>query len=221
MRILIFFLLLVFVAASAFGVANSRRSPPRASVEADIADVRFSFPAAYARDAATAGGGPVDRLAFAATFPDFAPLEPASAARAPRARIDGDEKIVFVTVSPPDEAIEPADRPSRLYARFLGANVWSGPRGLVMRRFERGTPYELEELYVAPPDGRAFFARCLTSRPVEKTLPQTCLSIFRTQSLDVELRFSPLLLQRWDALISGARDFIERIGGGAGPDDKH
>ncbi|MBI3275210.1 MAG: hypothetical protein HYZ60_04560 [Methylocystis sp.] len=216
MRILL--LVSFLVGAAAFGVSRLRDSAPQPNVEADVAGGHFSFPSAYARDAATASGGSADRLAFAVAFPDFSPLEPASALLTPRALTERDQRIVFITVSPPDEAIEPAERPSRLYARFLEGDVWSGPRGLIMRRFERGSPYELEQLYIAPPDGRTFFARCLTPHPAEKTPPEMCFSIFRIKSFDVELRFAPLLLQHWDTLNEGARDFIDRIG--AGDDDK-
>lgn len=212
MRILLFFLLLVCIAAGAFGVSRLARNAPPQAVEADIADTHFSFPAAYARDGATQSGGVTDRLAFVATFPDFAPPARSAAQLTPRALTERGQNIVSITVSLPDEAIEPADRPARLYTRFLEGDVWSGPGGLIMRRFERGSPYELEQLYIAPPDGRAFFARCPKQQASDDPAPDMCLSIFRLKSLDVELRFAPLLLERWDMLIERARDFLERVG---------
>ena len=112
-------------------------------VSAQIGGAEFAFAAAYARDEATAAGGAVDRIALLALFPAFRPN--ASSDRATPKGLDAqDTAKLFLTVSPADEGIEPADRPARLYARFLEGDAFLGPGGLVMRRFKPGSPYDLE-----------------------------------------------------------------------------
>jgi hypothetical protein len=120
-------------------------------------------------------------------------------------------ETVLITITPKDDSLEPADRPAKLYARFLEGETEAGPGGLVLRRFETGSPYDLELLYVGPPDGRGFFARCPKGQDTSAVAPDMCLSLFRDRSLDVELRFAPQLLPQWEALFDGARGFLGRI----------
>ena len=95
--------------------------------------------------------------------------------------------------------------------RPQSAAVWIGPEGLILRRFEQGSPYDLEELYIAPPDGRTFFARCLKPSEADAAARDFCLFLFREDDLDVELRFAPALLEHWEALTEGAHAFLARI----------
>ena len=170
-------------------------------VEAQIGEQRFAYAASYARDEATAAGGRSDRLAFAAVFPDFAP---AFRATAPR-------EMVFVTLTPRDDGVNPAERPEKLYARFLEGDAWIGPGGLIMRRFEQNSPYDLEQLYVAAPDGRDFFARCPKPASDGAASAELCFFVFRVDGLDVELRFPPAQLENWETLNEGARAFLGRV----------
>jgi hypothetical protein len=210
MRLLLAFVaLLICLAAGAYGLLRWRADDPGKIIEADLADAHFVFPAAYARDEATAAGGFTDRLAFAALFPDFSPRRLAAKAFAPNKPADRGQNTVFVTISLKDDAIDPMDRPTNLYARFLEGDAWTSPGGLVMRRFQQGSPYDLEQLYIAPPDGRGFFARC--PKPQASGPADACLSVFRTGALDVELRFAPALLEHWETLVDGAHAFVDRI----------
>jgi hypothetical protein len=215
MRLFFSVLILLALGAAAFVFLLWRDEDPSRIIEADVAEAHFAFPAAYARDEAAANGGFTDRLALAALFPDFSP--PARADMTPAAGAKGQrgQRLVFVTVSLKDDSVDPAERPSRLYARFLEGDAWSGPGGLILRRFEQDSPYDLEQLYLAPPDGREFFARCPKPRAAGQTAGQApadmCLSMFRAGALDVELRFQPALLEHWEALMDGAHAFIGRI----------
>jgi hypothetical protein len=201
--------LLVGLGVGAYALLRGDDDATAALTEASIADARFVFASAHARDEATAAGGFADRLAFIAVFPDFGP--PARASKTPPERLaERARNDVFITVSLKDDGIDPADRPMQLYARFLQAETVAGPGGLVMRRFEQGSPYDLEQLYVAPPDGRDFFARCPMAAS-DGAPGELCLFVFRVDGLDVELRFAPALLQNWDALNEGARAFLGRI----------
>lgn len=216
MRVFLVLLLLISAAAGAIGLVRLREPPPDALVEADVAGHRFVFPAALARDAATRSGGLANRLAFLAVFPEFTPrvaARAASGADGPRR----DDTLVFITVTPRDEAIDPADRPARLYTRFLESEVSTGPGGLILRRFENGSPYEQEQLYLAPPDGRAFFARCPKRGSRGPSDGPACLWLLRWRSVDVELRFAPALLEQWELLVDGASGFLRAIDASKAP----
>ncbi len=181
------------------GLALITREQASDSVLADLGGVKFAYTSDYARDETTAAGGLSDRLAFLVSFPRFLPPDGA------RDR----QKLVKVTLTPADEGLDPRERPSKLYARFLTPEALEGPSGLVLRRFEAESPYDSEELFLAPPDGRSFFARCPKAQvgaPAEG-----CLSVFRTGPVDVELRYPPELLEHWDALYEGARTLLSRM----------
>jgi hypothetical protein len=112
-------------------------------------------------------------------------------------------------LTPAEESLDPQERPSKLYARFLTPEALEGPGGLVLRQFEAESPYESEELLLSPPDGRAFFARCPKAQigaPGEE-----CLSLFRDGVIDVELRYPRELLEHWETLFDGARDLLARM----------
>lgn len=172
-------------------------------VTAEMAGAKFAYARAYSRDEATAAGGLADRLSFVASFPSFAPLSS-------RAR-SGSAPTVTLTITPKDDGLDPSERPAKLYSRFLTAEATPGPGGLVLRRFEQDSPYDFEQLYVAPPDGRAFFARCPKTQSGAPT--DACLSVFRHGAFDVELRYVVDLLEHWDALYDGARATLARMTG--------
>jgi hypothetical protein len=192
-------LLVVAIAAGTLFLFVAREQAPGANVEAEISGVKFSYLRAYARDEATGAGGLSERLSFIVSYPTFAPV-------ASKQRRD---EFVFLTVTPKEEGLEPRERPAKLYARFLTAETLDGPSGLVLRHFEQGSPYDSEELFIAPPDGRAFFARC--PKPETGAPGEGCISVFRQGGLDVELRYTPALLENWDALQDGARALLSKM----------
>lgn len=209
MRFLVSALVLLLLAVGAYRA--TRRSPAGpAFVAASVAGAPFSYPLALARDGTTRMGGEVDHLAFLVVFPDFAAAPPVNVDPKIRAAQEQDENRVFILVAPKDETIDPAARPSRLYARFLEGEVLAAPGGLMMRRFEAGSPYELELLYLAPPDGSTFFARC--PKPEAGFMGAApCLWALRRGALDVELRFSPALLEHWERLAEGTLAFLRSV----------
>lgn len=199
-RVFIMLLLALLAGAGAGFAPLLRKAPEDERVHAELAGTQFAFAPAYARDEGTAAGGLSDRLALLASLPDFAP--PAEERRS--------QMLVKLTLTPKDESPDPQERPAKLYARFLTPETLEGPGGLVLRRFEQESPYETEELLLAPPDGRAFFARCPRAKlgaPGEE-----CLSLFRMGAIDVELRYPAEALGQWDELNEGARAFLTRIG---------
>lgn len=197
----IFFMAAVVTGMGAGLLFLSRDSAPDPLVRAKVGGVSLAYARAYARDDATAAGGLTDRLGFVASFPDFSPLPLDQRSQAPSS--------ITMVLTTKEDGPEPQDRLAKLYARFLTPDTLVGPGGLVRRRFETGSPYDLEELFVAPPDGRNFFARCVKH---EARAPgEACLSIFRDGALDVELRYPASLLEQWDALDDGARALVRRM----------
>ena len=201
MRLIIAFLLFAaLVAAGAGFLLLSRGDAPEALVQAELVGVKFSYARAYARDEGTGAGGLADRLSFVALFPSFTPLP---------SKNSGAAQAVTLTVTPKDDSLDPAERPAKLYARFLTAETHEGPGGLISRNFEPSSPYDLEQLFIAPPDGRTFFARCPKTQ--QGAPSEGCLSMFRQGAVDVELRYPAALLDHWLALVNGAHGLLSRM----------
>lgn len=170
------------LAACALGIAGMERllrpaPAPVGSVMVEVAGQRIALPGTWIR------GGPVAGRASG-------PVEIAL----PVAGVDAP---VAVRLGPADGSLPPADRPAVLYARFLAAEAAPLEGGLIRREFRAGTPYEGEVLFLAPPDGRAFAARC----PARPDAPEACLAELRFGSLEARMRLRPGDLPRWtDAL---------------------
>lgn len=193
-------LLTIALAAGAALLYAAREEAPDALIQSELAGVKFSYARGYARDEATAAGGFADHLSFVASFPGFAPLSAKELAAAPS---------IALTLTPKDDGLDPGERPGKLYARFLTPETVAGPGGLILRHFEQGSPYDSEELLIAPSDQRGFFARCPKA---DASAPrEACLSLFRERGLDIELRYSPALLGHWDALYEGAHALIAKM----------
>jgi len=196
------------IAATAFLFApKARSSDPMQPVAITLGGEKLNIPAGYLRPDSRQGGA-MDALELAALFPGFTP---AGETRDIDARTDLSDRfarVVFVTARPSDLSLYPAERPARLYARFLDQTSWSHPGGLVARAFTPGSPFEGDELYYVEPEGREFAARCRRPDPERKT-PNTCIYDFRVGDLDIEMRFSAGLLAEWASLKSAARSLIE------------
>jgi len=193
-------LLVIVLALGGVFLFVAREEAPEATVQAELGGVKFSYARAYARDNSTGAGGLADRLSFIVSFPAFKPL--AAKGRSAAA-------TVAMTLTPKDDGLDPGERPARLYARFLTPETLEGPGGLVLRHFEQGSPYDSEELLLAPPDGRSFFARC--PKQDVGAPGEACISVFRESGLDVELRYPPELLEHWDALYNGAHALLAKM----------
>ncbi|MEI2734448.1 MAG: hypothetical protein V9G24_06270 [Rhodoblastus sp.] len=189
---------------------TQRASQNRALVVSSIGDVTLAYAPAYARFGGGRSGGRFDTLELAATFPDF---RPAGDSVTPLAEADGSGKtaLVFFTFARADRKMDPADMVGLLYARFLEPGVEETEEGLIRRAFQDGSPYQGEDLYFAPPEGRAFAARCARPTVPSDGLPETCLSLFREGGLDISIRFGRPLLARWERLAPGARALAQTM----------
>jgi len=189
---------------------TQRASQNRALAVSSIGDVTLAYAPAYARFGGGRSGGRFDTLELAATFPDF---RPAGDSVTPLAEADGSGKsaLVFFTFARADRKADPADMVGMLYARFLEPRVEETEEGLIRRAFQDSSPYQGEDLYFAPPEGRAFAARCARPTVPSDGLPETCLSLFREGGLDVSIRFGRPLLARWERLAGGARALAQTM----------
>lgn len=202
--------LLLAGGAVAFYLYKTRQHPGAETVSVSIGRTRLVVPMGYARSGAEAGGA-VERLDLAATYPDFLQAGAIAGAGDTATPDTLTERLIFITLAPEDTLIAPQDRPSRLYARFLESDVWSHGGGLIMRRFQDQTPFEKEDLYMTPPEGRAFFARCLRPEGKAGGVPHTCISETRVGAVDVQVRFSSTLLSEWERVMDGSRGLVQKL----------
>ena len=196
--------ILVVLALAAFALQNVSTHDEREGPYAfAVGDHKLSLPSGYMRPASDDGA-----VELAAFFPTFSPAGRFDDIDAQTDLDDRFQRLVFLELRPADAKVDPAERVSRLYLRFLSETAWSHPGGLIARAFEPGSPYEGDELFFTPPDGREFAARCSAGGPVRKT-PNTCIAAVRSGDIDAQLRFSAALLSEWPKLMEGARGLIE------------
>lgn len=179
-------------ALAAWAGSVAVRSAPEAAdavVSVPIAGRPVSLPAAWLRGRE----GEILELRI--------PLDAFAGAAAPA------DAMVLVRIAPREEAVGPAERAAQLYARFLSPAAASGEGGLIRREFRAGTPFEGETLHLAPPDGRAFAARCVERAPGGAR--ETCLAEIRTGAADLRLRLAPEHLGHWQAVVRG----LQRLAG--------
>ncbi len=170
-------------------------TPAAETVSMRVGDTVLDVPANLAR----APGAGLSQGILTLALPAHAPTE------AP-----GSDRTLILRIAASDGGMDPADRPADLYARFLTSDVWRNPGGLLSRRFRAGSPYQTEELYLAPPDGRAFAARCpRMDRP--DAVAGLCLAEFRERGLDVTMSFPARRLPEWAAMDRQARTFLTSI----------
>ncbi len=172
---------------------------PREPIRVTVGPAGFRIPPAYFRGGALPRPGSQERVDLALTFPA---LEPAGAVEA-NARI-------FLAILREDGVIDPAERVNDIYGRFLEPDIWQNPGGLLLRRFSPDSPYGDEELFISPPDGRAFAARCRRPPPRDRPeklhdIGESCLWRFRIRGADAQLRFPPDVLPQWEALAEGVK----------------
>lgn len=195
-------LALLALAGAAFWWWRAPPAPGDASpVRLAVAGVALRVDPRLARTPADLANPAPQELDLVLAMPD---LSPAGA----KANSTPLEKLVFLTLRPRDEKIEPRDKPARLYARFLKQGVEAHPAGLILRRFEQGSPYDGEQLYMTPPEGRSFWARCASA---SDQLPATCISEARIAGLDIRLRFKPEMLAEWETVAAGVVRMVEQM----------
>jgi hypothetical protein len=123
--------------------------------------------------------------------------------------VAGDRAEVHITVRPADPTTDPKEQ-FQVLARFLTSSAWSNPGGLVVRSFKAGSPFAQDELFMSPPDGAEFFARC-TADVGPRRHDEGCRAVLKAGPLDLLLRFPRDALTDWRGLSDGARAVVERL----------
>lgn len=176
-------------------------APPVEMLPFTAGSLRLVVPSTYARGGAAGG----NRINLVLRHPDMS----AAVTAPPDA-----QNLVFVSIMPSDGEMDPAQRVQDLYGRFLEPDTWQNPGGLLLRRFQAGSPYDDEELYIAPPDGRDFNARCRKKvRGLDRQselVGEACLWRFRREGADIQVRFAPEMLPDWEALSNGVKGRLDR-----------
>lgn len=195
-------------AAGAYGLGAWQGEPaaPRA-IRTALGPQSLTFSSAYLRPGSRDGGAQ-ERVELGAFFPDFTPAGSVSDVNAATKLDERFERTIFISIRAADASLDPTERVARLYARFLDPVAWTHPGGLVARAFQPGSPFEADELFFRGPEGRDFAARCPKPDQSRKT-PSTCIAQFRQAGLDVEYRFSAMLLAEWEKLAAGVRGMVE------------
>jgi hypothetical protein len=209
--IVIVFLCAIFSSFYSFTSISfiSKKSEPVAIsriLNINIGAVQLRIPEQYIRDPDQRSNGSRTRVHIAVTWPDFVPLVAPSnllSAQTP-------SPIIFMTLEASDDTINPAQRPSALYSRFLTTDVNEGASQLITRIFKAGTPYAGEVLHIAPPNGEVFSARCQIVK-VPEARSEHCLWQVRIDKIDVQVRFSEELLRDWEALSANTKQVLESL----------
>ncbi len=147
---------------------------------------------------------PLASLDLRVSFPELGPAKPAT--------IDGAlPASVVLHIIPADPKLDPAERAAALYPRFLTSATRTDTHGLVVQDFEQDSTYAGEMLFVAPPEGRVFSARCLTPERGGRLVHTSCVFQFRSDKIDVDASFPQALLADWQSLALKLRAFVEEL----------
>jgi hypothetical protein len=162
-----------------------------------IENLKLNIPRRYFRGGAPPAHGVSERIDLMMLYPDMEVMAAISVRveDAPKT-----ELLVFMSIQRNDGVIDPSERVQDLYGRFLESATFDSPGGLLMKRFNADSPYGDEELFIAPPDGRVFAARCRKPEKKDASIGETCLWRFRQNGADIQIRFSPALLPHWEEM---------------------
>jgi hypothetical protein len=180
--------------------------PPHETLTFDIGGQHLRFAANYIRLPDTIEP---DRVDLVVQAPDFSPAA-ATPARLPASGEAEDKDKgraqIFLTLTPAPtiDGRAAAAAPAERYGPYLAPEAQVTQGGLLRRRFADDSPYAGEDLYLAPPDGEDFFARCQRPKIPADGLPETCLSEFRIDGLLLQMRFDPAWLGDWARLRANA-----------------
>jgi hypothetical protein len=165
-----------------------------------IEELKLNIPRGYFRSSTPPIESRSERVDLIMLYPDMeiTAVTPIKVEDAPQPQL-----LIFASIQKNDGVIDPSNRVQDIYGRFLESATFDSPGGLLMKRFHADSPYGDEELFIAPPDGRVFAARCRKPEKTDKSIGETCLWRFRQSGADIQIRFSPALLPRWEEMALG------------------
>lgn len=194
------------LAGTHFGWEAVKERRPKAEIlSLTLAGRPLSVPTAWLRDGSLRPEHDLQRLDLIVPLHTGAQDSPLKAM----------DRVILIRLTTADDAVPPEMRTETLYARFFDSNVWTSPGGLILRGFARGTPYEDEELYLAPPDGKDFAARCPRT-DIAATIGSPigtgmCIWEFRTDGIDALVAFAPGRLFDWPNIAATARETVALV----------
>ncbi|CCE01910.1 hypothetical protein [Bradyrhizobium sp. STM 3809] len=170
--------------------AGAYTGPERLPVS--IGGTIFNVPSAAIRVKIQRHTGPQERVDLGFDYPALTPPEAphhVSADQVDQAPHPIDR--IFVSISAHHDALSPEARLNTIYPRYLNPAAVSVQDGLTMRGFRAGTPYDVEDLFVA--EQPALVARCTR----DAATPGMCLSERRVDGADMVFRFPRSWLSQW------------------------
>ncbi len=118
--------------------------------------------------------------------------------------------LIFLSITPKDDALAPPQRVSSVYKKFLNPQIESGPSNLAMRRFTANSGYDSEVLVYDPLNPGGYFVRCA---PQAVGQPASCLREIRVKDkIDIVYRFPQNLLPDWTLLEQNVHALLSAMG---------
>lgn len=166
-----------------------------------VGGINFRVPTGYLRFAEQHRNGVLPGIDLAMAWPTMAPLGDAEILRnTPR------ENIVFIGISDVQGSMDTTDLLGSVYREVFVGPIEHTPNGLVRRQLDPQAGYLEETVYYDISTGSGFATRCAGDGG---TVWETCYrDVVLTNGLTVTYRFSPTLLDQWQALDDSILGFL-------------
>jgi hypothetical protein len=184
-------------------------APDAPSLPITVAGVAFNVPPAAIRMPVQRRPGAQPRLDLAFVWPDLTPPNPAA-----KPALSEDPRLmeqIFVSIAGADGALSFAERIKTIYPRYVEANAFRGPEGLLGVAFRDGTPYQGEDLFFVAERPESFIVRCTREAG---TTRGSCLYERRIGAADLTVRFPRDWLKDWQKLAAGMNQLVEMLRAG-------
>lgn len=166
-----------------------------------VGGINFRVPAGYLRFAEQQRPGILPGIDLALAWPTMAPLGDAETLRnTPQ------DRIVFISLSDTDDALDTTDLLGTVYREVFVGPIVHMQEGLVRRQLDPQAGYENETVVYDIATGSGFAARCAAG---DETVWETCYrDVILTNGLTVRYRFAPALLEDWSSLDDSIMGFL-------------
>jgi hypothetical protein len=188
---------------------ESPADPDAPSLPITVAGVAFNIPPAAIRMPVQRRAGAQMRLDLAFRWPDLTP--PASDAKPALSADPRSIDQIFVSIAGADGALSVAERVKTIYPRYVEAQAFRGPEGLIGVAFRDGTPYQGEDLFFVADRPESFIVRCTREAGATRG---SCLHERRIAGADLTVRFPREWLKDWPTLVHGMDDLIAMLRAG-------
>jgi hypothetical protein len=169
-----------------------------------VAGTSFTIEPAAIRMRVQRRPGTQERIDLAYVWPTLTPPDPAEKPSQKPAPVER----LFVTIQGTDGTLSPMERVETIYPRYLVPEPEAGPEGLTLRAFRDDTPYKDEELVFDSAAPTHFLARCSKRGAVGSG---NCLLDRRIGDADITVRFSRDWLQDWHKVADAVDTLMQRL----------